>query len=183
MPRDLLLVPENVKRYRLISDINVFTYSKPFRKNPEKSSNEFEDLWIANHFLITAETFPGVLSRSEVIEKHVVESSPIVNAIQSIDAKNKDIVGMCKRCTEDPSSSHVNALTMALNGKNLSCCFVLWGYSSADSAGIIVAMFVLTVLQVSLMRKSTAESRCISRHSLSTSLSNAILSMQGTLSG
>eukprot|EP01094_Clydonella_sp_ATCC50884_P020570 TRINITY_DN4306_c0_g2_i1.p1 TRINITY_DN4306_c0_g2~~TRINITY_DN4306_c0_g2_i1.p1 ORF type:complete len:1653 (+),score=406.29 TRINITY_DN4306_c0_g2_i1:578-4960(+) len=116
MPMELQSLPSNVLQFRRTSDINVFTYMRPFRKKAEKSANEFEDLWTAHHFLVTAETFPGVLSRSEVVERHVVERSPIVNAIQSISAKNKDIVNLCKRCGEDSGSSQVSSLTMALNG-------------------------------------------------------------------
>jgi hypothetical protein len=73
------------------ADVNVFLYSRAFRKNKDKSSNEFEDLWISNNFLVTKEKIPLYASRSEIIKRHETVMSPIENALKSITSKNREL--------------------------------------------------------------------------------------------
>lgn len=74
-----------------------------------------KNLCIREFYLVTEETFPSILSRSKVCERHQIELSPIETAIQSIEKKNNEIRNMYIDLTPE-SSKTVGSLTMALNG-------------------------------------------------------------------
>lgn len=111
-------MPVSIQKYYLYNDINVFLYSKPFRKNKQKGETqvqEFADLWIRNIYYVTKSAFPYVQKRSEIIKKHEKESTPCENAIVQIEEKNREIVQVsAKHDVEGAILS--NQFTMVLKG-------------------------------------------------------------------
>ncbi|EFA84626.1 DOCK family protein [Heterostelium album PN500] len=107
--------PANSRSYLKRNNVNVFVYSKPFKKTTVKSGNEFADLWIRNHFLITDSTFPTIHRRAEVIKKKEVEVSPVENALNSVTQKTTDLEEMISKY-ELNQQLNLNPLAMALNG-------------------------------------------------------------------
>lgn len=93
-PRVKPNMPANIAKYHVFNEVNCFLYSKPFRKNKQKGetqTQEFADLWYNNWYMVTEDAFPTVHTRSEVIKKIVVETTPIQNAIAMVSDKNREI--------------------------------------------------------------------------------------------
>eukprot|EP01156_Anaeramoeba_ignava_P024011 Anaeramoba_ignava/c21883_g2_i1.p1 GENE.c21883_g2_i1~~c21883_g2_i1.p1 ORF type:complete len:1811 (+),score=630.08 c21883_g2_i1:51-5435(+) len=108
-------MPEKIKRFYQNNGLQVFMYSKPFRKTKEKSDNEFKDLWLRTTYLISEDPFPLFIRRSPVKEKIIVELSPIHNAINSVNEKNDDLEKMITKY-EDYDGKNVSPFSMAFNG-------------------------------------------------------------------
>lgn len=107
-----------VQKYYIYNEVNLFVYSKPFRKNKrsgETQVEEFADLWINNTYYITQEKFPTMYKRSEVIKKLTKETTPLENAIVQIHEKNLEIrrITLVHSSLDASSSSH---FTMVLKG-------------------------------------------------------------------
>ncbi len=97
------------------SDINSFSCQMPLTK----VRNREQETWTLKTFFTTEETFPTVLRRSEVIEVHLEEISPIENAINDVEQKTKELNALNVRYTTLAKSAqqiNTNALVMALNG-------------------------------------------------------------------
>lgn len=127
-------MPVALQKYYKQNGINVFVYSKPFRKTQGKTDNEFkvwcliqhssylqQDLWIKNTYYVTADTFPTIYKRSQIVSKEVTETSPIENAVRAMREKNKELKEMLIK--HDPSAPAESApappiqeLTMVLKG-------------------------------------------------------------------
>lgn len=78
-----------------------------------------EEVWEEKTYFTTEETFPTVLRRSEVIDIHIIEISPLENAIAEVEQKTKELSTLESKYstlskTGQPIST--NTLTMALNG-------------------------------------------------------------------
>ncbi|KAJ5076199.1 dedicator of cytokinesis [Anaeramoeba ignava] len=104
-----------IRKFYENNQINVFKFSKPFRKTDKKSDNEFKDLWLRTTYLLTEEKFPTIKHSIVVSKKIIQEIPPIINAIQSVEQKNselKEIIEKYKN-TKDPN---INPFSMALNG-------------------------------------------------------------------
>jgi hypothetical protein len=110
------IVPDYVRIYHEYNNINVFSVSRPFRKG-EKSGNEFLDLWTEKTTYSTQDSFPYQLRRSEVIDSSVSHFSPIENALQTMVAKNRDLIVLEKKYEKfmEPQAN-CNPLTMCING-------------------------------------------------------------------
>lgn len=109
-------MPPSIKKFLQGNDVKVFVYSKPFRKDKQKNKeNEFEDLWIRNSYFMTADAFPGIRRRAEIVESRIIEVTPIQNAVNSIQSKNEEL----KEIIIKHGSSrdlNINPFTMVLNG-------------------------------------------------------------------
>ena len=79
------LMPPFVRSYRSNNLVNVFWYTRPFRKRTEKSKNEFLDLWVEKKFLKTGEVMPCCQRRSVVVEKKTLLKNPLENAVVEIE--------------------------------------------------------------------------------------------------
>lgn len=107
-------MPPQLQRYYQSNDVNVFVFSKPFRKNPAKSDNEFKDLWVKNTYYITEDSFPTIHRRSKISQKLVVEVTPIENALRTISDKNRELTLLLSKFSENKAS--VQEVTMVLKG-------------------------------------------------------------------
>lgn len=111
-------MPASIQKFYSYNDINVFLYSKPFRKNKQKGETqvqEFADLWIKNIYYVTQDTFPTVQKRSEISHKYEKESTPCENAIFQIEEKNREIVQVSAKHDIDGATLS-NQFTMVLKG-------------------------------------------------------------------
>jgi len=110
-------VPHRVQQFNARNRVNVFLYSKPFKKNSgtAKSANEFEDLWIMNLYFVCENSFPCTERRSCIVERKQVELSPIENALNSIVQKNDELQSRIDKYQANPQET-IHPLTMLLNG-------------------------------------------------------------------
>ncbi|KAM9968732.1 hypothetical protein ACTFIW_000606 [Dictyostelium discoideum] len=110
-------VPHRVQQFNARNKVNVFVYSKPFKKNATatKSQNEFEDLWVMNLYFVCENSFPCTERRCLIVERKQVEISPIENALNSIVQKNDELAARIDRHQANTQES-ISPLTMLLNG-------------------------------------------------------------------
>ncbi|GAM27998.1 hypothetical protein SAMD00019534_111740 [Acytostelium subglobosum LB1] len=121
-------VPLRVQQLSARNKVNVFLYSKPFKRaaqgtvagSASKSTNEFEDLWLMNIYLITETHFPCTERRSLVVDRHQYEVSPIENALNSVVQKNEELMARIEKygphTANNTQPDSINPLTMTLNG-------------------------------------------------------------------
>jgi len=107
-------MPSTLSKYYVSNDVNMFVYSKPFRKG-EKSNNEFADLWIKNSYFQTEDSFPTIHRRSQIISTTSREISPIDNAFESIHSKNNELVELVTSHKVNPDEKLQN-FSMVLKG-------------------------------------------------------------------
>ncbi|KAG8997177.1 hypothetical protein FRB93_000463 [Tulasnella sp. JGI-2019a] len=84
-------VPEPVRKYYEHSAINVFSFTKQISRDPDVETVEFKDSWTHKTFYTTEESFPTVLRRSEIIDVQIAQTSPIDNAIQSVETRTREL--------------------------------------------------------------------------------------------
>ncbi|KAJ3107837.1 hypothetical protein HDU97_003185 [Phlyctochytrium planicorne] len=95
-------LPEPIRSYYLSNEIEMFSFSRPFKKPlPDAPKNdpatEFMELWTEKTLLFTADSFPCLDRRSEVIKSYTIELSPIENAVITVRAKNRQLLGLEKK--------------------------------------------------------------------------------------
>ncbi|KAJ6239295.1 dedicator of cytokinesis [Anaeramoeba flamelloides] len=108
-------IPDKVLKHRMEGQVNVFVYSKPFRKTKIKSKNEFADLHIRNIYMIAENYFPTTCRRLKVNEIIIIEITPIQNGVNSIENKNEDLVSIITKYQIE-TIQNTNPFSMALNG-------------------------------------------------------------------
>ncbi|TPX34176.1 hypothetical protein SmJEL517_g03156 [Synchytrium microbalum] len=89
-------IPESIRSYYETNEIDCFSFSRPVRRTSIAPSNdparEFLELWTERTVILTADRFPCLLKRSEVIATHTFEISPIENAIIAVRGKNRQLL-------------------------------------------------------------------------------------------
>ncbi|PWN21805.1 hypothetical protein BCV69DRAFT_268306, partial [Microstroma glucosiphilum] len=121
-------VPHCVRSYYEHNATNLFSFTRPLRpedgrRDPSLSSSPRKSLlaevWVEKTFLRCEDAFPTVLRRSEVVDVHVTEISPIQHALDDVEAKTVELVGLEKRCakaSQGGAKVDTNRLAMTLNG-------------------------------------------------------------------
>ena len=107
-------MPPLVSKYLAENNVNIFLYSRPFKKSGKKSTNEFKDLWICNYYYVTEDSFPTIHRRSEIIQKAEVLVSPIDYALVTVMEKNKEIVQIISK--HESGKENISPFTMVLKG-------------------------------------------------------------------
>ncbi|KAF5370873.1 hypothetical protein D9758_002073 [Tetrapyrgos nigripes] len=108
-------VPISIRTYYEHSAVNLFSTSRPVKRN---ASDGTEETWTEKVYFTTEETFPTVLRRSQVVGLEVVEISPVENALTEVEQKTKELTGLHLRYQALANTSQdvsTNALAMALN--------------------------------------------------------------------
>ncbi|KAG8934388.1 hypothetical protein FRC01_003345 [Tulasnella sp. 417] len=121
-------VPESVRKYYEHSAINLFSSTRQVAPNPQAG---FRDTWIEKTFYTTEETFPTVLRRSEIVSIQVVETSPIENAINDVEARTRELHMLelkYKTLAQTERVVSTNPLTAALNN----------AVDSPDDSGVLL---------------------------------------------
>lgn len=117
-------VPPTVKSYYEHNATSHFSYTRPlvpYDENESAQEVDPADLWVEKTFLRCEDAFPTVLRRSEVAEVHVVEISPLENALNDVETKSEELVALEKKyaALEEVGAVagkvNTNRLAMALN--------------------------------------------------------------------
>ncbi|PWZ03173.1 hypothetical protein BCV70DRAFT_183899 [Testicularia cyperi] len=120
-------VPPIVRAYYEHSATDLFSFTRPLpRRAAATSADEtggevaYTELWVEKTYLRCEDAFPTVLRRSEVAEIHVVEISPLENALNDVQAKTDELITLEKKYTAlskvASGKINTNRLSMALNG-------------------------------------------------------------------
>ncbi|MDP2436343.1 MAG: hypothetical protein Q8P67_11405, partial [archaeon] len=113
-------MPLAIQEYHNYNNINTFLYSKPFRRRDDDPSaaaaqNEFEDLWIANYTFTSADSFPTIHRRSEIIATVKSELNPLEYAIQQVEQKSLELGKLISQY-QDSKEQNISPFTMVLSG-------------------------------------------------------------------
>ncbi|KAJ3068216.1 hypothetical protein HDU98_008626 [Podochytrium sp. JEL0797] len=134
-------IPTPVKAFYSSNEINAFSYSRPFRRQHhqedavsissggvggmmDSSTSSLTDLWTEKTLFLSADTFPCLSQRSQVIKSFTIQLSPIENAIIAVRTKSRQLCAFLRQF-ENPENNggsgggveaNVNSFTMALNG-------------------------------------------------------------------
>jgi len=84
-------MPLMVREFYENNNVNSFVYAKPFRKGADDKANEFKNLWIRKITYTTADSFPTIHRRTEILQVTQEELSPIENAVATINSKNSEL--------------------------------------------------------------------------------------------
>lgn len=87
-----------------------FSHSRPLAGADKPSG-----LWLEKTIYTTAESFPTILRRSEIVGITQARSSPIENAIDAITKKTQELAGMEKKLS-DGRDNNISILSMTLTG-------------------------------------------------------------------
>jgi len=60
---------ENIRKYYQSHDTDKFQYSRPFHDGPKDPKNEFATLCLERYTLYTAQSFPGIMNMSMVLQE------------------------------------------------------------------------------------------------------------------
>ncbi|KAH9485300.1 Dedicator of cytokinesis protein 3 [Psilocybe cubensis] len=108
-------VPLAVRTYYEHSGINLFSSSRQIRKT---TRDGMEEIWTEKTYYTTEQVFPTVLRRSEVVNVEFVEISPLENALQEVEDKTKELIGLhlkYQALAKTAQNVSTNALAMSLN--------------------------------------------------------------------
>jgi len=110
-------VPSQITEFYANNNLNVFYYNKTFSKTANKvSDSDFGSLWLEKTYYHTMDHLPGKLRLTIICNSEREEVSPINNAIETMQTKNKDLKKLFDGFKDPSSGKNTNPLTMALNG-------------------------------------------------------------------
>lgn len=109
-------VPAKVRTFNEYVNINKFVYRRPFGKDKAKSKkNEFLDLWTMEYLYETKHTFPVATDRSEIVKTSESVTTPIQNAVLTLQAKNEELIRFQEEYS-DGKSENLGSFTRVLSG-------------------------------------------------------------------
>ena len=119
-PRSILEGRSNQAQFKFFQSNRVknFVYSKSVRKNKQASEqpeDEVADTWITNIVYTTAQQFPHLQRRIEIVKKTPEESSPIQVAINQVIMRSTDVAQIVLKHKGGSTDNLVN-FTMVLQG-------------------------------------------------------------------
>eukprot|EP00736_Rhodelphis_marinus_P004252 Rmarinus@m.2576 len=110
-------MPARLKKFRFHDNAKVFFFSRTYRKTKGKIANEFTDMWTANTFLVTRDSFPTIRRRSLIVDVHEHTLSPVENAIVNLEQKNEESRNLINTFSvHSDRQGDCGPLTMLLNG-------------------------------------------------------------------
>ncbi|XP_040446652.1 dedicator of cytokinesis protein 3 isoform X4 [Falco naumanni] len=109
-------VPDRIKSFYRVNNIQKFRYDRPFHKGPKDKENEFKSLWIERTTLTLTHSLPGISRWFEVERRELVEVSPLENAIQVVENKNQELRTLISQYQHKQMHGNINLLSMCLNG-------------------------------------------------------------------
>ncbi|XP_059148668.1 dedicator of cytokinesis protein 1-like isoform X3 [Physella acuta] len=104
-------ISEQILKYYRVNEVQHFTYSR--RK--DEGSSDVTNMWLERTTLKTSYSLPGIVGWYPVTEIEVMDVSPIENAIETMEEKNKKLTELIEQHKND-SSLRVDTLGMQLNG-------------------------------------------------------------------
>lgn len=115
-------MPPQLRKYHEYNNVNLFSYQKPYKKGmtDPKDKNEHKYLHMLYSFFETADKFPTVQQRSEVIRRSEYEYGPLENAIRAIDSKMQELLSIITKVQRD--NTQLKTLTQILQGSRVRVC-------------------------------------------------------------
>ncbi|XP_078368993.1 dedicator of cytokinesis protein 1-like [Oculina patagonica] len=104
-------VDDKIAGYYRVNDVRRFTNSRPLRPGSE----DFANLWLERTTYTIATPLPGILRWFQITSSESVEISPLLNAVETVESKNKELDRIITNLSSDRSQS-INPLSMILNG-------------------------------------------------------------------
>ncbi|XP_028315160.1 dedicator of cytokinesis 2 isoform X2 [Gouania willdenowi] len=108
-------VPDQIINFYKSNYVQRFHYSRPVRKGPVDSNNEFASMWIERTTFTTVYKLPGILRWFEATDMKHTTLSPLENAIETMESTNEKILTMINQYQADWTLP-INPLSMLLNG-------------------------------------------------------------------
>ena len=114
------VVPEQIVNYYKVNEIQTFSFNELQRRTSDgtasrDSDNEFANIWIERTIFEIPYDLPGIVRLFPVIRSRTTVLSPLENAIECLDSKNKELKSsIIQQLTN--SSAQVDGLTMRLKG-------------------------------------------------------------------
>lgn len=112
-------IPQSTKDYIVYSQGNQFTVTSR-RHSP---SSDVKTQWIEKTVYTTAESFPTILRRSEVVDEITVPLSPLQTAIERTLRKTSELAALQQRMTNGEESAFTNlteAITHSVDPSSVS---------------------------------------------------------------
>lgn len=105
------VVDDKIAGYYRVNDVKRFTNSRPLRPGSE----DFANLWLERTTYVIVSNLPGILRWFLITSSNSVEVSPVLNAVETVESKNKELGRIIARLSADKTQS-INPLSMILNG-------------------------------------------------------------------
>lgn len=105
------VVDDKIAGYYRVNDVRRFTNSRPLRPGSE----DFANLWLERTTYTIASPLPGILRWFQITSSESVEISPLLNAVETVESKNKELDRIIANLSSDRNQS-INPLSMILNG-------------------------------------------------------------------
>jgi hypothetical protein len=119
-------VPHSVREHLLVSVPTRFSYTS----KRHTSEVDVKEQWVEKTVLTTAEPFPNILRRSEIVASEIIELNPLQTAIERTWRKTQEMLLLEQRAIsgDDPSLSGLtDALTQLLElGTTPSTCVAFY---------------------------------------------------------
>ncbi|XP_012940011.1 dedicator of cytokinesis protein 1 isoform X2 [Aplysia californica] len=104
-------INEQILKYYRVNGVEQFTFSR----RSEESSSDVTKMWLERTNMKTSYSLPGIVGWYPVMEVESVSVSPIENAIETMEEKNKKLVTTIEQHRQD-ARLRVDLLGMQLNG-------------------------------------------------------------------
>ncbi|KAJ7386091.1 Dedicator of cytokinesis protein 3 [Desmophyllum pertusum] len=104
-------VDDKIAGYYRVNDVRRFTNSRPLRPGLE----DFGNLWLERTTYTICSPLPGILRWFQITSSESVEISPLLNAVETVESKNKELNRIITNLLSDKTQS-INPLGMILNG-------------------------------------------------------------------
>lgn len=124
-------VSEQITKFYEVNNVNKFQYSRGVHKGKMDKDNEFKTLWLERTTIYTRFTFPGILCWFESTAIDTEEFSPVQNALETMEAANKQVRALVSRHQND-TTLNINPLSMKLGG--MVDAAVMGGVSNYEKA-------------------------------------------------
>ncbi|RUS91929.1 hypothetical protein EGW08_000331, partial [Elysia chlorotica] len=104
-------ISDQIMRYYKVNDVQQFTFSR--RK--EDVSGDVTNMWLERTYIKTSYPLPGIVGWFPVVHVTTLAVSPIENAIETMEDKNKNLLSLIEQHRQD-FSLRSDTLGMQLNG-------------------------------------------------------------------
>ncbi|CAG0893401.1 unnamed protein product, partial [Darwinula stevensoni] len=107
-------VPDFVKNFYLVNDVDKFQFDRPFHKGPINKGNEFKTMWLERTTMKIESSLPGILKRFEVTRSSMEEICPVRFACETIYSANDELRQLIQQYKGPEANSNPQPLTMRL---------------------------------------------------------------------
>ncbi|XP_043244747.1 dedicator of cytokinesis protein 3-like [Amphibalanus amphitrite] len=109
-------VPEKIRAYYLVNDIDTFRFDRPVHRGTVDRENEFKTLWLERTTLQTEAPLPGILRWFPVTSSRREMVSPIQHACETVQTANRQLRQLIAQHSAPGAPDNVSPLSMRLQG-------------------------------------------------------------------